>query len=180
MRALAALGPPPTMSVGNLRDWLISADCGQDFLSGFESRPWQLDFQSDLIPIAQQPDRLDQAVSSAIAPLWHRMARHLTKASVDEEQGLGKLWHYHKKHFTRMTNIFTVFVSAGVPSASIVALCWAHNMTARLIIISGLTLVLAAIVLLVFGGRRAETFGAALAFCAVEVVFLESVANIRA
>ena len=167
------------MSFDNLRGWILSDDGGQDFLRSFESRMWREEYRGDLVSVVAQPDKLDRTVSNILAPLWHQLARRWTRASMDEEQGLGKLWHYHEKHFTRTTNVLTVFMSAGVPSASIIALCWAHNMTARLVIISGFTLVLAGIVQLMFGCRRAETFGAALAFCAVEVVFLESVANIK-
>lgn len=114
------------------------------------------------------------------APLWHAINGRCRQPNVDVEKGGGgTLWWYAPKHFVRIADVFCVFMSAAIPSLSTVALFFVDSMKYRFIMISLFTLVFAAVILLGFGCGRANTFGATVAFAAVQVVFVQSVSTIQ-
>ena len=160
-------------------DWLNREGCGNGFLSSAEGRPWNGDHSADLVCLSKQPDYLDSALMSMLAPSWHRIAERWKKP-VDEEKGLGsEVWSYPLKHFVRLGNVFCVFASAAIPSLSIFGLFYVEDLLCRLAMITCFTLVFAAIVLLGFGCKRNDTFAATVAFAAVQVVFVEGVNSIK-
>lgn len=167
--------PATNLTRQSLRDWLSVKGGGQGFITGVEARPWQINRIKDVVSVSLQPEKLDLFFMRILMKPCHKLLRRWKKPVTDEEKALGKLWSYEEKHFVRTADAFCVLASALVPSASMVAMCFVHDTLDRMILIITFALVFAAVVLFCFDCGRANTFGATVAFAAVQVVFIQGV-----
>lgn len=172
--AVNSLSKPHLSDLQFLRKWIDHRCGGDSFLSAIEGGPWKDPGTKDLILLSgdnQPGDRLAEALSSTIIPIYHRLIGRRLHRTV-EDVDFAAVWEYKKEALDLFGNILCMFLSASVPTLSIFALYFLQSMVARLAAIMIFSLLFSWMMTFVVEGRRSDVWAATTAFAAVLVVFI--------